>query len=81
MSVHISVCAYLRNMGLTEEVRLGIPTPQCAENGAFEEQQCDGDECWCVDNFGVEIPKTRNTSEPTQDCVEYRKTHDCLGLR
>ena len=37
----------------------------CDENGAFKPLQCTKDtaECWCVDDRGMEIPKTRKVTK------------------
>ena len=53
----------------------GLPgeyVPQCEEDGSFATTQCLGStgECWCVDEYGIEIPGT--ISSPGQgmpDCV------------
>ncbi|MGH0139259.1 UNVERIFIED_CONTAM: hypothetical protein FKN15_037207 [Acipenser sinensis] len=37
----------------------GTFVPQCSTNGEFEEVQCLGSECWCVDPQGKEIPGSR----------------------
>lgn len=33
--------------------------PRCKEDGSFENIQCVGPQCWCVDHFGNKIPRTR----------------------
>ncbi|KAL2102011.1 hypothetical protein ACEWY4_003772 [Coilia grayii] len=33
--------------------------PQCDEQGQFEEVQCSGSECWCVDRQGQEVKGSR----------------------
>lgn len=33
--------------------------PQCDEQGQFEEVQCAGQECWCVDSLGREVKGSR----------------------
>jgi hypothetical protein len=78
----ITTCQYLRKIGLSDEVTLAIPTPKCTESGSFEATQCNADgECWCVDNFGVEAPNTRNASTPNIDCTKNRLDKQCYGLR
>ena len=37
--------------------------PRCKQDGRYEEVQCHGGECWCVDQNGKKIPKT-NSTEP-----------------
>ncbi|CAG0879216.1 unnamed protein product [Darwinula stevensoni] len=79
-----TVCQYLRDIALSPSVSLAVPPPICKENGAFNETQCDEttEECWCVDDFGVEIPRTRSSKEEGfPDCEKILAGHDCLGLR
>uniref|UniRef100_A0A669PA57 Thyroglobulin n=1 Tax=Phasianus colchicus TaxID=9054 RepID=A0A669PA57_PHACC len=42
--------------------------PQCLDSGAFDVVQCDVelDQCWCVDQEGMEIDGTRQRGKPTQ---------------
>ncbi|XP_039536126.1 thyroglobulin [Pimephales promelas] len=50
--------------------------PQCTENGLFQEVQCQGRECWCVDSRGLEITGSRTTeSRPRclSQCEKERK--------
>lgn len=50
--------------------------PQCTENGLYQEVQCQGTECWCVDSRGLEIPGSRTTgSRPKclSQCEKERK--------
>ena len=71
---------------------LVIKQPRCNElTGEFEEVQCDDDvnECWCVDEFGIELSGTRSKQPEGKDnrlssglCLKLR--HDteseCPGL-
>jgi len=45
----------LANKGLS----LSLMEPRCSPSGEFEPLQCDRESCWCVDEFGMEIPRTR----------------------
>lgn len=60
-----TVCEYLRDFsdsmeGTQEGMRMALPTPKCNDQtGSFLAQQCDKTDCWCVDHFGTEIPRTR----------------------
>lgn len=60
------MCEYLREFtesmeGTREGMTLALPTPECDADGNYLPTQCDPQtsECWCVDNFGTEIPKSR----------------------
>ncbi|XP_053089784.1 thyroglobulin isoform X2 [Pangasianodon hypophthalmus] len=50
--------------------------PQCTEDGQYQEIQCHGSECWCVDYNGLEIMDSRSTGSrprcPSQ-CEKERK--------
>lgn len=35
--------------------------PQCTEDGLYQDVQCQGSECWCVDSRGLEVPGSRTT--------------------
>lgn len=79
------VCEYLHefseNMeGTRDGMTLALPTPRCDPDGNYIATQCSDDKCWCVDNFGAEIPRTRGTGNATQDCQELRQTMDCLDI-
>lgn len=47
--------------GTREGMTLALPTPECDADGNYLPTQCESQtsECWCVDNFGTEIPKSR----------------------
>ncbi|KAJ8013237.1 hypothetical protein DPEC_G00051180 [Dallia pectoralis] len=49
--------------------------PSCHDNGQYEEVQCQGSECWCVDPLGHEVMGSRATSQrpkcPSQ-CMRER---------
>lgn len=47
-----------------EFLRQPIPgryEPRCSSTGAFQDVQCHGKECFCVNREGSEIPNTRQT--------------------
>ncbi|XP_056618676.1 thyroglobulin [Triplophysa dalaica] len=50
--------------------------PRCTEDGRYQDVQCQGSECWCVDSRGLEILGSRSTGPgrrcPSQ-CEEERK--------
>lgn len=50
--------------------------PQCTEDGRYQEVQCQGSECWCVDSRGLEITGSRITgSRPrcSSQCEKERQ--------
>lgn len=60
------VCEYLREFtesmeGTREGMTLALPIPECDADGNYLPTQCEpqSNECWCADNFGTEIPKSR----------------------
>ncbi|CAG9764049.1 unnamed protein product [Ceutorhynchus assimilis] len=81
-----TMCEYLKEFtesmeGTREGMTLALPTPECDSDGNYVATQCDSDtnECWCVDNFGTEIPKSR-TEDNSTNCEELKKSMDCLDL-
>lgn len=50
--------------------------PQCTEDGQYQEIQCQGSECWCVDSNGREVMDTQTTGSrprcPSQ-CEKERR--------
>ncbi|XP_067130970.1 uncharacterized protein [Centruroides vittatus] len=82
-----TMCEYLRDMGTKlEEEKIGpgilaIPIPGCRPDGTYESIQCDrSGQCWCVDDFGVEIMNTRAVSRSNVDCNQARSQRPCLGF-
>ncbi len=50
--------------------------PQCTKDGRYQEVQCQGSECWCVDSRGLEITGSRITgSRPrcSSQCEKERQ--------
>ncbi|KAM4865279.1 thyroglobulin [Thomomys bottae] len=50
--------------------------PQCAEDGSFQNVQCqnDGRSCWCVDANGKEVPGSRQQGRPVA-CLSFCQLH------
>ena len=59
---------------------IGEFVPQCEEDGSFATIQCWGStgECWCVDEYGIEIPGT--ISSPGQGMPDCPSTIDACTL-
>ncbi|KAK9878498.1 hypothetical protein WA026_022394, partial [Henosepilachna vigintioctopunctata] len=78
-------CEYLRDFsesmeGTRDGMNIALPTPTCDKEGGFLPMQCDKGECWCADNFGTEIPRTRGNGNATEDCSRLKETMECLDL-
>ncbi len=48
--------------------------------GEFEDVQCDDGECWCVDEFGIELMGTRGDADSVTSCQRLRNDIECPGL-
>ena len=59
---------------------IGEFVPQCEEDGSYASTQCWGStgECWCVDEYGIEIPGT--ISSPGQGMPDCASTLDACTL-
>ncbi|VEN35788.1 unnamed protein product [Callosobruchus maculatus] len=80
-----TMCEYLHDFsesmeGTRDGMKLALPTPECDENGNYLAQQCDQGLCWCVDNFGTEIPNTKAEGLPKTNCTDLRESMECLDL-
>ena len=60
-------CEQLRSQASANGL-VGAYVPQCNEDGSFKSEQCWGSTgyCWCVDEYGKEMPGTRIRGKP--DC-------------
>lgn len=51
-----------------------VRIPRCRKGGEFERVQCSnekaGEDCWCIDEYGVELPGTRNATRGGVVCKE-----------
>lgn len=76
ISANLTACQHLRRSENRRSKALGtrVRAPRCDKLGRFEEIQCAnakrGEDCWCVDEYGVEIPGTRNASKKDVRCKE-----------
>lgn len=61
---------------ICESAAAPLYVPQCTEDGQYQEIQCQGSECWCVDSNGLEIMGSRSTGSrprcPSQ-CEKERR--------
>ncbi|XP_066984826.1 uncharacterized protein [Macrobrachium rosenbergii] len=73
-----TMCEYLRDLVELEGVTLAVPKPSCDPNGAYEQVQCNVlGQCWCVDDFGTEIPGTKASSRELVACDRVRAALTC----
>lgn len=66
--------------GTRDGMTLALPIPNCDDDGNYLPTQCADGECWCVDNYGTEIPKSRDQSRKVQNCTVLKESIDCLDL-
>ncbi|XP_041941809.1 thyroglobulin [Alosa sapidissima] len=50
--------------------------PQCDQHGQFEEVQCTGSECWCVDSRGQEVKGSRTLGSRPRCPSQCEKERD-----
>ncbi|KAK8727075.1 hypothetical protein OTU49_009926, partial [Cherax quadricarinatus] len=73
-----TMCEYLRDLVELEGVTLAVATPTCDENGAYDQVQCNTlGQCWCVDDFGTQIPGTKASSRELVVCDRARAALTC----
>lgn len=83
----LTACQHLRRVesrrakALNPELpaQLRVLVPKCSRMGDFEPIQCSNDvhssECWCVDEYGVEIVGSRGPSSAEVNCTAV--ANDC----
>lgn len=74
----LTACQHLRRAETRRAKALGdngssVRIPKCARDGDFERIQCSNDiessdECWCVDEYGLEISGTRTNDKNNVTC-------------
>ncbi|XP_037809607.1 uncharacterized protein LOC119602262 isoform X1 [Lucilia sericata] len=73
---NLTACQHLRRAEARRSKALNtrVRAPRCDKRGQFETIQCTnarrGEDCWCVDEYGVEIPGTRNATKAAVQCKE-----------
>ncbi|GBP03548.1 Thyroglobulin [Eumeta japonica] len=73
---NLTACQHLRRAEArrSKALKVRVRAPRCDKGGQFETIQCTNsrrnEDCWCVDEYGVEIPGTRNTTKATVKCKE-----------
>lgn len=64
-----ALCARARKhaLGALTLYVVGVYVPQCKPDGSFKTAQCNPSTgyCWCVDEAGREMPRTRTRGKPT----------------
>lgn len=70
-----TACQHLQSIQMHQAIELGVPArrkyiAQCDENtGSWKPIQCGPiNDCWCVDEFGIEKMGTRTNETFTPDC-------------
>lgn len=77
----LTACQHLRRAETRRAKSLGdngkqVRIPKCSRNGEFEPIQCSNDitngnlECWCVDEYGIEIQGTRTDNKDNMTCSD-----------
>lgn len=56
----------LRSCSDEEEDSSSFFLPRCTPSGGFQEVQCQGPECWCVDYEGQEVDGSRTVGRPSR---------------
>ncbi|XP_051879425.1 thyroglobulin [Pristis pectinata] len=54
--------------------------PSCTRDGQYEEVQCQGSYCWCVDNQRLEVPNTRIQGQKPQCSTMCEQQHKSSKL-
>ena len=74
----LTACMHLRSFESRRAKSLGrdgrnVRIPRCSQTGDFEPIQCTNElnstDCWCVDEYGVEIAGTRKSDENDVNCA------------
>ncbi|XP_030606071.1 thyroglobulin [Archocentrus centrarchus] len=63
-SVEQVLTPLLRSCSDDEDDTAAVFVPSCTPSGGFQEVQCQGGECWCVDPQGQEVEGSRTAGRP-----------------
>ncbi|KAH8360251.1 hypothetical protein KR093_011467 [Drosophila rubida] len=76
-TANLTACQHLRRAEARRAKALqdtSVRIPRCRKTGEFERIQCRneraGEDCWCIDEYGVELPGSRNASRSGVQCEE-----------
>ncbi|XP_017082858.2 uncharacterized protein LOC108115792 [Drosophila eugracilis] len=80
-NANLTACQHLRRSETRRAKALqsglegpSVRVPRCQKNGDFDSIQCQeekaGKDCWCVDEYGVELPGSRNETRAGVSCSE-----------
>lgn len=58
----------------------GVFIPSCTPGGAYQEVQCRGSQCWCVDSQGLEEEGSRVSGRPSR-CPSLCERARITGLK
>ncbi|XP_038664387.1 thyroglobulin [Scyliorhinus canicula] len=64
-------------VGTCDRQTSNLFVPRCTGDGRYEEVQCQGTDCWCVDSQGMEVSKSRVQGQRPQcptKCEQERKS-------
>lgn len=65
----LSRCQYERFLTLPWTNKF---SPTCTEDGGYAKKQCHGEYCWCVDEYGNELHRTRTTEKIDCNAPQYQ---------
>ncbi|XP_067833083.1 thyroglobulin [Heptranchias perlo] len=64
------------SVGICARQTSNLYVPKCTGDGRYEEIQCQGSDCWCVDSQGTEVPSSKIQGQRPQcptKCEQERK--------
>lgn len=89
--LELTACQHLRSAESRRAKSLGdsllqsVRIPRCTAMGDFEPVQCsnelNGTECWCVDEYGVELAGSRRTNGDDVNCTSIETSCQASSCR